>query len=154
MRFRLKTTTVCNWLILSIIPVLIELVVWVPLAWAEIRHSYLFLSSYEHQTFESLIQQAAALAKTSIEQEFSANSSVSEVSVIIASERNGQEVPLLISTVSRSDWQKSPRIYQWTHYFSSSEILLGFLKPQAPQSVLITAQTPLDDGRGFDDEDD
>ncbi len=148
MKFQVKTV------IFGIISLLIELGTFAPPVWAEIKHNHLFLSSYEHQTFESLMQQAESLAKTSIEQGFAESPNLTEMSVIIVGERNGQEVPLLISKVSRSDWQKDPNIHQWTHYFNSSEVLLGFLKPQVPQSVLVTAQTPLDDGRGFDDEDD
>ena len=89
-----------------------------------------------HQTFAALIQEAEFLATRSIEQEFAESPSITEISVSILGERNGQEAPLLLSRVSRSDWQKQPRIQKWTKYFGSSAVLLGFLKPQVQESGL------------------
>ncbi len=48
----------------------------------------------------------------------------------ILGDRQGQQVPLLFSRVSRSDWQQQPTIRQWTRYFATSAVLLGFNQPQ------------------------
>ena len=103
---------------------------------AEARQINLTLTSSSNSTFTSLVQQAESLAHGTIEQIFVAYPSVTEVSVMILGDRNGQEVPLLVSKVSRSDWQRDPSIRTRTQYFSSSELLLGFLKLQVRQAAL------------------
>lgn len=153
-----------NWIALGTLSFLIGLATSVPPAEAEIGQLNFILTSYNIQDFKSLIQQAESLAKTSIEQQFADNPSFTEVSVMILGQRNGQIVPILSSKVSRSNWQKEPRIYKWTRYFGSSEVLLGFKEPQASQSgsraaqlaprtapiAPKTSQVDIGDGRGFD----
>ncbi len=39
-------------------------------------------------------------------------------------------MPLLFSRVSRARWQLQPIIRQWTKYFGTSAVLLGFNKPE------------------------
>lgn len=103
-------------------------------AWAESRQT-VTLSSQGNQTFVGLMQQAEALVENLVEQAFAQSPSLTEVSITIVGEHNGQEVPLLFSRVSRSNWQKEPRVQPWTRYASNSAILLGFLKPKIPQSI-------------------
>lgn len=104
---------------------------------AENRQIAFTLSSQSNQTFAALTQQAESLAKNLVEQAFAQSPSVTEVSVTIMGEHNGQEVPLLFSTVSRSNWQKEPRIQPWTHYASNSATLLGFLKPKVVSQYVV-----------------
>ena len=92
------------------------------------------LRSENNQTFTALMQQAEVLAKSLIERGFAESPDTTELSVNILGERDGQEVPLLFSRVSRSDWQKQPSIRQWTRYLGTSAELLGFKKPQVQQS--------------------
>ena len=92
------------------------------------------LRAESNQTFTALMQQAEVLAKSLVERGFAESPSITELSVNILGERNGQEVPLLFSRVSRSNWQKQPSIRQWTRYLGSSAVLLGFKKPQVQQS--------------------
>lgn len=103
-------------------------------AWAETNSLYFTLSSDGHQTFETLVQQAESKAQQLIKQGFAQKASVTEVSVTILGERNGQQVPLLFSKVSRSNWQTKPKIEPWTKHFRNSAVLLGFLKPQGSQA--------------------
>ena len=88
------------------------------------------LKTQDNQTFNELIQQAEIQAISLIEQEFAANSRTTEIAVTILGERQGQQVPLLSSRVSRSQWQLQPIIRQWTRYFATSAVLLGFNQPQ------------------------
>ncbi len=95
------------------------------------------LKTQDNQTFNELIQQAEIQAISLIEQEFANNSSITEIAVTILGDRQGQQVPLLFSRVSRIDWQQQPIIKQWTRYFPTSAVLLGFNQPQrtpAPQT--------------------
>jgi hypothetical protein len=61
---------------------------------------------------------------------------LTEVSVTIVGEHNGQQVPLLSSNVSRSNWQTKPNVQVWSRYFGTAESLLGFVKPQQPAATV------------------
>lgn len=95
------------------------------------------------QTFTELMQQAQAQARSLIDQAFS-DASITTVRVNILGERNGQEAPLLQSTVSRTDWQRNPNLAKWTTYFgTSSVVLLGFTPPRgAPAASSPTPAQP------------
>lgn len=103
-------------------------------AWAETKSFHFTISSNGDQNFQTLVQQAESLASNSIKQGFAENSSITEVSVTVVGENNGQEVPLLFVTASRSNWQAEPKVKRWTRYFSTA-VLLGFLNPQNPQAT-------------------
>lgn len=114
----------------SVILWMSSLVTTVNLASAEIKEGDLILNFNSNQSFETLIQQAEALAKQSIEQGFAEKPVVTEVSLTILVERHGQIVPFLRSKVSRSQWQKNSNIQRWTQYLvSNSGVLLGFYNP-------------------------
>lgn len=109
----------------------------ISIASAESVERNFILNSEGNQSFDILLQQAQELAQNSIDQEFIENPEVSEVSIVILGEHQGQIVPLLRSQVSRSKWQQDPKIYRWTRYFThNSRVLLGFNKP----SVFSTPQ--------------
>jgi hypothetical protein len=141
----------------GIILVLSSLLATISIASAETRERNLLLDSNSNQSFETLIQQAQDLAKDSIEQEFAENSEVTEVSILVLGERNGSIVPLLRSRVSRSEWQRDPRIYRWTRAFSTSGMLLGFNNSAAspsstPTEISRPAKFLLEDDPGFRDD--
>lgn len=100
------------------------------------------LSSQNTQTFVNLIQQAELIATNLIQQGFGENPSIQELSISILGERNGQEAPLLMTKVSRADWQKQPIIRQWTQYFTNSAALLGFKLDTQPSNSPASAATP------------
>ena len=102
---------------------------------AETKSFDFTLSSSGERNFEALVQQAESVASNLIEKEFAKRSSLTEVSVTIVGERNGQEVPLLFSKVSRSNWQTKPKIQRWTKYFGKAAVLLGFKKPEGSQAI-------------------
>jgi len=102
---------------------------------AEVRQVEFTLKADSDQTSSALIQQAELLAQGFIEQGFAQNPCPKRISVKILAERDGQEIPLLFSEVSRSDWQKQPNIQHWSKDFSTSAVLLGFLKPSLQQSA-------------------
>ncbi|PIG94087.1 hypothetical protein [Gloeocapsopsis sp. IPPAS B-1203] len=105
---------------------------------AEVMRINHTLKSEPHQTFATLMQQAESLATNLVDQGF-AEDNVTEVSVHILGERNGQQVPLLSSRISRADWQKQLGIQQWTRYFRTSAVLLGFYKPAEPNQSPLSA---------------
>jgi len=97
----------------------------ISLATAESVERNLILNSDGSQSFETLLQQAQDLAKDSIEQEFAENPDITEVSILVLGEHQGQIVPLLRSQVSRTGWQQDSRIYRWTRYFANNSKVLG-----------------------------
>lgn len=126
-------------LLWSTILVLSSLVSSISIASAELVERNLILNSDSSESFETLLRQAQDLAKESIEQEFAQNPDVTEVSILISGEHQGQLVPLLRSQVSRSGWQKDSRMPQWTRYFANnSRVLLGFNKLSAPPTPQLT----------------
>jgi hypothetical protein len=105
-------------------------------AWAEPKQISILLSSQGSQDFESLIQEAESVAGNFIQQVFAESPEITEVSVTIVGEHNGQQVPLLSSNVSRSNWQIKPNVQVWSRYFGTAESLLGFVKPQEPAATV------------------
>lgn len=99
-------------------------------AFAETKFVNITLKVESNQKFNTLMQQAESIAINLIDQEFNRVSKITEVGIIVSGDRNGQEVPILSSRVSRTDWQAQPRIESWTKYFTTAEILLGFNLPQ------------------------
>jgi hypothetical protein len=105
-------------------------------AWAEPKQISILLSSQGSQDFETLMQQAESVAANFIQQVFAESPNTTEVLITIVGEHNGQQVPLLSSNVSRSNWQIKPNVQAWTRYFGTAESLLGFVKPQQPAATV------------------
>ncbi|MEG4502238.1 hypothetical protein QUA81_00735 [Microcoleus sp. F6_B4] len=113
-------------LLSAVILAIISLTASISIGLAETKESYLTLDADGSQSFASLVQQAEDLAKESIARSFQENPALTEVTVIITADRSRQRVPVLRSRVSRLDWQQDARIEQWTRYFASAQLLLGF----------------------------
>lgn len=114
------------------------------------------IKTAENQNFANLMRQAESIATESIKREFNRLSTVREIGVTISGERNGQEVPLLSTKVSRSNWQAQPKIQSWTNYFTKAAILLGFnqlpkVRPNAPNSSL-NLSSNIENDPGFRDD--
>ena len=104
-------------------------------AWAENKQISYTLNAH-NGSYQALIEQAESWAGKLIGQEFTQNSSLTEVTVSIIGERNGQEVPLLTAKVSRANWQENPQTRSWTQYHSSSAVLLGFKQVQPRANIV------------------
>lgn len=100
------------------------------------------------QTFAELIRQAELQATNLVEQEFAAAPNIAEISINIVGDLAGQQAPLLQARVSRASWQQQPTIRQWTKYFATSAVLLGFNNPErtpsaAPENPTTPRQQPI-----------
>ena len=85
----------------------------------------------------SLQSRARALAQTMVSEAF-ADNSVTDLSVTIVAERNGQQMPVLAVRVNRAQWQQQPSINQWVRLFEEpASVLLGYV----PQAETTTAAT-------------
>ena len=101
-------------------------------AQAESKQIQLLLDSQGSPNFNTLLQQAESVARNSVEKTFTENSNITDVSITIVGEHNGAVVPLLSTTVSRTNWLANPSVQAWSQYFSTAEVLLGFNKPLIP----------------------
>ncbi|OCR01089.1 hypothetical protein BCD67_17085 [Oscillatoriales cyanobacterium USR001] len=91
---------------------------------AEIKETHFTIDSNGSESFPNLIEEAEDIAKKSIDREFRENPNLTEISIVILVARQRQVVPILRSRVERSQWQKDPRIDQWTRYFADAKFLL------------------------------
>jgi hypothetical protein len=86
----------------------------------------LILSAEGIPSFASLMQQAESQTGKLIQQKFNQKPRITEITITVVGDRNGQQVPLLYTKVSRVDWRSQPAIGRWTRYFHNSALLLGF----------------------------
>ena len=93
---------------------------------AQPRSLNLVVSSEGMPSFARLMQQAESQTSKLIQQEFERKPKVTEITVTVVGDRNGQQVPLLHTQVSRVDWRSQPVLSHWTRYFSNSALLLSF----------------------------
>ena len=94
-------------------------------AWAETGYFTLSIANSGKETYESLIREAETTTQAAITQGFAQNANLTEIQMTVLGEHNGQVVPIMTSTVSRSDWRDTSEIRQWTQYFQFSYALLG-----------------------------
>ncbi|MGD1807517.1 hypothetical protein ACP6PL_19050 [Dapis sp. BLCC M126] len=84
------------------------------------------IESNNNNSYKSLVEQAENLAQKKINQEFTNNSEITEITITILGERRSQIVPVIRSTVSREEWQNNPKIDNFTRYFADAKLLLKF----------------------------
>lgn len=120
----------------AIVTSLVVLLISPAIAWAENKQITYTLNTQSNYSHQALTKQAESLTGELIEQAFAQNPRLTEVTVSIIGERNGQEVPLLAAKVSRANWRKNPQTQSWTQYFSNSAVLLGFKQLQPPTNVV------------------
>jgi hypothetical protein len=71
-----------------------------------------------------LISQAESLVRRSINENFLQDPNLSSIQVMVMASRNGEVVPILTTTVSRSEWQQTPQVNAWTTYYGAAIALL------------------------------
>jgi hypothetical protein len=70
-----------------------------------------------------LVADAEFMAADAINAQFNQDSSLTSVQVSVLGDRNGEIIPILTTTVSRSEWQQDPRIAVWTRYHDSYALI-------------------------------
>jgi hypothetical protein len=101
------------------------------------------ISAYgDSQPYDNLVRRAEAQAQRVVENAFSRNPGMNEVAVTILGQRNNQEVPLLVMTVSRNNWRRSPNVRTWAQYSGySAKVLLGYVQ-STPTSAPTAVSAP------------
>ena len=114
----------CGWLSLDLINS--------PVAIAQISQIPLTLSREPDETYPNFVQRATTLVTTRLKNDFSKNSSLNEVRIVVIGQNNGNIAPVLSVNMSRRQWLNNPNPQPLINYFSDSEFLLGFDAPVAP----------------------
>ncbi len=87
----------------------------------------------EQQPYSALVRSAEVQAQRVLETAFARDSGLTEATVTILGRRNNQEVPLIVATVSRANWRRSPDVRAWARYAGySAKVLLGYVQPASP----------------------
>lgn len=91
---------------------------------AEAESIVVDMSVYGQVEYGDFFRRAEAMAGDEISRQFSQNPNLSEVQVVVVGDRDGEIVPILTTTVSRAQWQETPRVSAWTEYYNASHALL------------------------------
>ncbi len=84
----------------------------------------------EQQPYDALVRSAEAQAQRVLENAFAREPGLTEATVTVLGRRNNQEVPLIVATVSRTNWRRSPNVRSWARYTGySAKVLLGYVQP-------------------------
>jgi hypothetical protein len=103
-----------------------------PAAIAQISQIPLTLSRQPDETYPSFVQRATTLVGTRLKNDFSKNSSLNELRIVVIGQNNGNIAPVLSVNMSRQQWRSNPNPEPLINYFADSEFLLGFDTPVAP----------------------
>jgi hypothetical protein len=103
-----------------------------PVVIAQISQIPLTLSREPDETYPSFVQRATTLVATRLKNDFSKNSSLNELRIVVIGQNNGNIAPVLSVNMSRQQWLNNPNPQPLINYFADSEFLLGFDTPVAP----------------------
>jgi hypothetical protein len=103
-----------------------------PVAIAQISQIPLTLSREPDETYPNFVQRATTLVTTRLKNDFSKNSSLNELRIVVIGQNNGNIAPVLSVNMSRQQWLNNPNPQSLINYFADSEFLLGFDTPVAP----------------------
>jgi hypothetical protein len=113
-----------------------------PVAIAQISQIPLTLSREPDETYPSFVQRATTLVATRLKNDFSKNSSLNELRIVVIGQNNGNIAPVLSVNMSRQQWLNNPNPQPLINYFSDSEFLLGFEIPVTPTPPTPAPTTP------------
>lgn len=70
-----------------------------------------------------LLDQAERLAQDTIARQFQQQPNLDRVRLVVLGNRHGNVVPILTVVVTRSQWQRRPRLDAWAQYYASGTLL-------------------------------
>lgn len=85
-------------------------------------------------TQSALLDAAESSVRQAIAQGFAQQSDLAAIAVLVLGNRNGEIVPILLTTVSREQWQAQPQVSAWTQYYTEATHAL-LQRPQRPPST-------------------
>ncbi len=112
---------------------------------AQIPQIPLTLSREANETYLSFVQRATNLVTTRLGNNFSQNSSLNQVRIVVIGENNGNVAPVLSVNMSRQQWLNNPNPEPLINYFPDSQFLLGFdtPAPATPQKSPTPTPSPV-----------
>lgn len=121
----LRVSSTCKFLVTSAATLAVWFLVSAGQSWVANPETVVInVPVYSQVLHSDLVTQAESLAEAEIDRQFNQSTSVSEIQVVVLGDRNGEMVPILTTTVSRTQWQENPQVAAWTQYYSNSYALL------------------------------
>lgn len=77
-----------------------------------------------NETFNILLRRAEAVARAAAQRSFDRDILVTDVSVTVIAQREGNIVPLLTLQANRNQWRDRPDPRPWSTYFRNAQLLL------------------------------
>ncbi len=84
-----------------------------------------------NESFESFLRRAEAVARAATQRSFDTDILVTDVSVTVLGQSDGDVAPVLVLEVSRQAWRSRPDPQRWATYLPNTRLLLGFEQPGA-----------------------
>lgn len=104
------------------------------LGYESVYEVVLTLDAVAYSSYGALLQQAVQSTQGAIEAAFIDQPNVSEVRIQLLATHNGSVVPVMITQVSRSEWQSRPEVEHWTQTTGLSASRLLGLAPSVRES--------------------
>jgi hypothetical protein len=109
---------------------------------AETQDVVINIPVYGQTISSDLTAQAELLVGKAINDRFGQNSDLFTIQVVVAGDRNGEIIPILTTTVSRTQWQENPQVHAWTKYYSASQALLQRHEQAETIAMVLTRSAP------------
>jgi hypothetical protein len=92
------------------------------LSWADTspQQRIVEVSVRQEMTQRDLLDAAEDLARQTIANSFRQDPALTDIEVLVLGNGNGEIIPILSTSVSRSQWQSDPEISLWSRYFTES----------------------------------
>ncbi len=78
---------------------------------------------YSRTSSDDLFGQAESMVSQEINRYFDSNPDLAEIEVVVLGSRNGDIVPILTTTVSRTQWQENSQVSAWTKYYRAHALI-------------------------------
>lgn len=88
---------------------------------------------YSRISSDDLISQAESRVSQEIDRRFNFDPGLAEIEVVVLGSRNGDVIPVLTTTVSRTQWQENPQVSAWTKYYSAYALIRRHDRPEPTQ---------------------
>lgn len=87
----------------------------------------LFLYRGPEESYSSFLRRSEQVARAGVQRSLDADLLTTEVIVTVVGENQGISVPIMAVQVTRNQWRDRPDPQFWATYYSSAQVLLGFL---------------------------
>lgn len=110
---------------------------------AESKRSVVSLPIYGEVFHSNMLAQAEGLAEDEISRQFSNDSALAEVEVVVVGNYNGELVPILSVTIAREQWLSRPQVSAWIaqDYSQSSHALLQRHEEREDDKAIAASRT-------------